>query len=151
MKLKYIFISLFIIGVLAAGGLMFKNAQKQNTSKTISLPYFNGPKGSYIPDKDNERWEAALVAAMKCTLGETTNKEILEVFGSKPAQGIEMDGSYSYYYDYRDLEQNIKEDESKGIDQLKNYIVLFFSFNSENKLQGVGLTFLPCPIPQKNI
>lgn len=121
---------------------------KTLTEKLSFPPGFNGAGGRDILGKDDKRWKAALTAAMKCTLSETTNKDVLDIFGKKPMKGIWKNGDYEYVYDYSNLTQNINEDRSKKLQCMKKFVALFFSFDAGNTLQSVGLRFEGNPPPE---
>lgn len=74
MKHKYKIITASVFTILAIGVLtVCKNGKENNGESEIVSPYFNDGK-AFIRDK--ERWQAALSAAIKLPLRETTNKDV---------------------------------------------------------------------------
>lgn len=131
--------------IILISSLSFMAQASQNEKK---LPYFKDLGGYGIENKDDQRWSSAIVAAIKLPLLITTNKEILSMFGQNPAISYDADGNYEYTYQYLALPHNKKEDVSKQEWELKNFIVLFFTFNNNHKLLAVGLKLQPCPPPE---
>ncbi len=145
MKIKYkiivaVFFSIMSIGVL----IMYKNGKENNGKSEIVSPYFNDGK-SFIRDK--ERWQAALSAAIKLPLRETTNKEVMDLIGSNPSINDSGDDRYEYMYLYMGCNEKQVLNSKKNHGQ--EHIVLFFSFDLTNKLQSVGtrVEIFPAPAP----
>ena len=144
--MKHKYISIISISALICGGgiLMAMNPENNGNSSRGKRPYFN--KMGTIEEKDDKRWEEAITVAMKLPLGETTNKTVLSIFGDMPMKGI-YDEYSEYVYFYSELPRNIRERQDKKTDGCWQFVVLFFIFDQDNKLQNVGLKFEPFPIP----
>ena len=94
MKIKYKIIGTAFFAILSIGILtVCKNGKENNGESEIFSPYFNDGK-SFIRDK--ERWQAALSAAIKLPLRETTNKDVMDLIGNNPSINDSDDDHYEY-------------------------------------------------------
>lgn len=143
MKIKYKIIVTAFFAILSIGILtVCKNGKENNGESEIVSPYFNDGK-SFIRDK--ERWQAALSAAIKLPLRETTNKDVMDLIGNNPSINDSDDDHYEYMYLY--MGYNEKQLLNSKPDRRQEHIVLFFSFDLTNKLQSVGTRVEIFPAP----